>query len=198
MAAQKLRTPEGLDWIRSVVSAADSDVKFIVTDHPVTVYNAQINPESPDCAYPQDPMVASLGTQTVFAMDADTCLILTHLEYSQKPDRQDLKRLRTNARHHGTGMMRTDAFIRDRRLSPDEVIAINHLLKSRAKRCIAAANKDWLYPERHFSGSWSQIAKVLLPKSDLWHFGGRSMSATRTAAQGTGTSMAAGRRPTSS
>ena len=35
----------------------------------------------------------------------------------------------------------------------DEVIAINYLLKSRAKRFIAAANKDWLYPERHFSGS---------------------------------------------
>jgi hypothetical protein len=203
MAAQKLRTPKGLDWIRScygrldqidlmvemqtlrmmhctmwaegvreVVSAAGSDVKFIMTDHPVTVYNAQINSASPGCAYPLDPMVASLGTQTVFALDTDTCLIFTHLEYAKDPDRQDLTRLRTNARHHGMGMTRTDAFIRDRRLGRDEVIAINHLLKSRAKRYIAAANKDWLYPERHFSGSWSQIAKVLLPKSGLWLFGG--------------------------
>ena len=127
---------------------------------------------SPDCAYPLDPMVALLGTQTVFALDADTCLIFTHLEYAKEPDRQDLMRLRTNARHHGAGMMRTDAFIRERRLGREEVIAINHLLKSRAKRCIAAASKDWLYPERHFSGSWSQIAQVLLPKSDLWQFGG--------------------------
>lgn len=203
MAAQKLRTPKGLDWIRScygpldqidlmvemqalrlmhctmwtegvreIVSAADSDVKFIVTDHPVTVYNAHINPTSPDGAYPLDPMVASLGTQTVFALDADTCLIFTHLEYAKGPDRQDLTRLRTNARHHGMGMTRTDAFIRDRRLSRDEVIAINHLLKSRAKRCIAAANKDWLYPEQHFNGSWEQIAQVLLPKAELWRFGG--------------------------
>jgi hypothetical protein len=203
MAAQKLRTPKGLDWIRScygaldqidlmeemqalrlmhctmwaegvreVVSAADSDVKFIVTDHPVTVYNAQINPASPDCAYPLDPMVSSLGTQTVFALDANTCLIFTHLEYAKEPDRQDLTQLRTNARHLGMGMARTDAFIRERRLSRDEVIAINHLLKSRAKRCVAAANKEWLYPERHFSGSWAQIAKVLLPKADLWRFGG--------------------------
>lgn len=203
IAAQKLRTPKGLDWIRScygaldqidlmeemqalrlmhctmwaegvreVVSAADSDVKFIVTDHPVTVYNAQINPASPDCAYPLDPMVSSLGTQTVFALDADTCLIFTHLEYAKEPDRQDLTQLRTNARHLGMGMARTDAFIRERRLSRDEVIAINHLLKSRAKRCVAAANKEWLYPERHFSGSWAQIAKVLLPKADLWRFGG--------------------------
>lgn len=77
MAAQKLRTPEGLDWIRScygalgqvdlmvemqalrlmhctmwgegvreIVSAHDSDVKFILMDHPVTVYNAAVNPTS--------------------------------------------------------------------------------------------------------------------------------------------------------
>lgn len=203
LAAQKLRTPKGLDWIRScygqldqidlmvemqalrlmhctmwaegvreVVSAADSDVKFIVTDHPVTVYNARIDPMSPSCAYPLDPTVALLGTQTVFALNADTCLILTHLEYAKESDRQDLTRLRTNARHLGIGMTRTDAFIRDRRLRRDEVIAINHLLKSRAKCCIAAAKKDWLYPERHFSGSWAQIANVLLPKTDLWRFGG--------------------------
>lgn len=132
MAAQKLRTPKGLDWIRScygkldqidlmvemqalrtmhctmwaegvreVVSAADSDVKFIVTDHPVTVYNPQIDPTVPDYAYPLDPMVASLGTQTVFVLDANTCMILTHLEYAKTPDRKDLTRLRTNARHQG-------------------------------------------------------------------------------------------------
>jgi hypothetical protein len=203
MAAQKLRTPKGLDWIRScygpldqidlmvemqalrtmhctmwaegvreIVSAAHSDVKFIVTDHPVTVYNSQLDPTTQDCTYPMDPMVASLGTQTVFALDADTCMIFTHLEYAKAPSRQDLIRLRTNARHHGMGMTRTDALIRDRRLSRNEVITINYLLKSRAKRYIAAANKDWLQPERHFSGSWAEIAKVLLPKSDLWRFGG--------------------------
>ena len=203
IAAQKLRTPKGLDWIRScygpldqidlmvemqalrlmhctmwaegvreVVSAADSDVKFIVTDHPVTVYNPQVDPTSSDCNYPLDPMVASLGTQTVFPLDANTCLIFTHLEYAKEPNRQDLTRVRTNARHHGAGMTRTDAFIRDRRLTRDEVITVNHLLKSRAKRCIAAANKDWLFPEQHFNGSWTQIAQVLRPKADLWRFGG--------------------------
>lgn len=203
MAAQKLRTPKGLDWIRScygalgqvdlmvemqalrlmhctmwvegvreIVSAQDSDVKFILTDHPVTVYNAAVDSTSEQCAYPQDPLIAALGSQTVFALDANTCLILTHLEYAKEPDQLDLTRLRTNARHLGVGMTRTDNFIRDRRLSRDEVIAINHLLKSRAKRFIAAADKTWLYPEREFNGSWAQIAKVLRPKDDLWRFGG--------------------------
>lgn len=203
MAAQKLRTPKGLDWIyacygelgqvdlmvemqalrlmhctmwvegvREIVSALDSDVKFILTDHPVTVYNAAVEPTSKECAYPQDPLVAALGSQTVFALDANTCLIITNLEYAKEPGQLELTRLRTNARHLGVGMTRTDNFIRDRRLSRDEVIAINYLLKSRAKRYIAAADKTWLYPEREFQGSWAQIAKVLLPKSDLWHFGG--------------------------
>lgn len=203
MAAQKLRTPKGLDWIRScygtlgqvdlmvemqalrlmhctmwvegvreIVSARDSDVKFILTDHPVTVYNAAVDPTSPLCAYPQDPLVATVGSQTVFALDANTCLILTHLEYAKEPDQLNLTRLRTNARHLGAGMTRTDNFIRDRRLSREDVIAINYLLKSRAKRYIAAADKTWLYPEREFNGSWAQIAKVLLPKAELWRFGG--------------------------
>ncbi|MCM5682971.1 DUF4238 domain-containing protein [Schlegelella sp. S2-27] len=203
MAAQKLRTPKGLDWIRScygvlgqvdlmvemqalrlmhctmwvegvreIVSAQDSDVKFILTDHPVTVYNAGVDASSEQCAYPQDPLVAAVGSQTVFALDANTCLILTHLEYAKEPEQLDLTRLRTNARHLGVGMTRTDNFIRDRRLRRDEVIAINHLLKSRAKRYIAAADKTWLYPDREFNSSWAEIAKVLLPKADLWRFGG--------------------------
>lgn len=205
MAAQKLRTPKGLDWIRScygalgqvelmvemqalrwmhctmwaegvreIVSACDSDVKFILTDHPVTVYNAAVDPASKQCAYPQDPLVSAVGSQTVFALNANTCLILTHLEYARQPDQLDLTRLRTNARHLGVGMIRTDNFIRDRRLSREEVIAINHLLKSRAKRYIAAADKTWLYPEKDFRGSWAQIAQVLLPKDKLWQFGGET------------------------
>lgn len=158
--------------VREIVTAADSDVKFIVTDNPVTVYNAAVAPTSPGCVYPLDPKAGALGTQTVFALNADTCIIFTHLEYAKQPERQDLTRLRTNARHMGVGMTRTDNFIRNRRLSRDEVIAINHLLKSRAKRYIAAADKAWLYPERQFNGTWAQIAKVLLPKADLWRFGG--------------------------
>jgi len=203
MAAQKLRTPKGLDWIlscygvlnqvelmvemqalrlmhctmwaegvREIVSARDSDVKFILTDHPVTVYNAAVDPTSAQHANQQDPLVAAVGSQTVFALDANTCLILTHLEYAKGADHLDLNRLRTNARHLGAGMTRTDNFIRERKLGREEVIAINHLLKSRARRFIAAANKTWLYPEREFNGSWAQIAKVLLPKADLWRFGG--------------------------
>ena len=167
--AQKLRTPKGLDWIKSryslldqkelmremqglrlmhytmwtegvreIVSAEDSDVKFILTDHPVTVYNAALPPESPECRYPEDPPIESIGTQTVFPLDANTCLILTHLEYAQDPNAANLTSPRTHARYRGQSLVRTDAFIRKRKFSRDEVIAINHVLKSRARRYIAA------------------------------------------------------------
>jgi len=201
--AQKLRTPKGLDWIKSrypsldqlqlmlemqglrfihctmwtegvreIVSAEDSDIKFIVSDHPVTVYNAATPTTSTECAYPEDPPIEWLGTNTVFALDANTCLILTHLEYAKDPKAANLTAPRTYARYRGQSLVRTDAFIRTRKLSRNEVIAINHLLKSRARRYVAASNKEWLYPEKSFTGAWQDLAQVLLPKDDLWRFGG--------------------------
>ena len=90
--AQKLRTPKGLDWIktrypsltqvdllkemqylrhmhctmwvecvREIVSAEESDVKFIVTDHPVTAYNSACPPMSFSCKYPADPSISPKG-----------------------------------------------------------------------------------------------------------------------------------------
>ena len=201
--AQKLRTPKGLDWIKSryraldqlqlmremqglrfmhctmwtegvreIVSAEDSDVKFIVTDHPVTAYTAALPPSSPECAYPEDPPLEAKGTQTVFALDANNCLILTHLEYAEDPKATDLTSPRTHARYRGQSLVRTDAFIRKRKLLRDEVITINYLLKTRARRYVAASDRERLSPESSFRGAWKDIAQVLLPKDDLWRFGG--------------------------
>ncbi len=201
--AQKLRTPKGLDWIRSrypsldqlelmqemqslrrihctmwaegvreIVSAEDSDIKFIVSDHPVTVYNASTPPRSMKCAYPEDPPIEWIGTISIFALNANTCLILTHLEYTKDSKTNTLTAPRTNARYYGQSLVRTDAFIRTRKLSRSEVNAINYLLKSRAHRYVAASNKEWLHPEKSFTGSWKDLAQVLLPKDSLWQFGG--------------------------
>jgi len=200
--AQKLRTPKGLGWIdslygrlpqvqlmremqslrlmhcamwvecvREIVSAEDSPVKFIVTDHPVTVYNRAI---PPGAAFTQfdGPSIELLGSQVVFALDSNTCLILTHLEYAQAPDRHDPTKTRTNVRFSGSGIARTDAFIRTRRLSSSEVVSINHLFKSSAQRYIAAATLDDLYPDKSFNGRWEDIEKTLLPRDSLWKFGG--------------------------
>ena len=202
--AQKLRTPKGLDWIRSkyanltqldlmremqhlrqmhctmwfecvreIVSAEKSDVKFIVTDHPVTSYNSACAPTSPFCQYPQDPSIDLTGTQTVFALDADHCLILTNLEYAQDPSGVDLTSPRQNARYAGQTIARTDAMIRTRCLTAAEVVLVNSLLKKRSRRYIAGQEESWLFPEKSETVSWDDIGEILLPPRDmLWKFGG--------------------------
>jgi hypothetical protein len=114
-----------------------------------------------------------IGSQTIFPLDANHCLILTNLEYAKDPSGVDLLRTRQNPRHFGQTLARTDAWIRTRKLSREEVIAINHVLKSRARRHIAAAEEDWLYPERVAPHEWTAVGKILLPpENEIWHFGG--------------------------
>ena len=172
---QALRLVHCTMWtegVREIVSAENSDIKFIVSDHPVTTYNAACPPSSQHCNYPDDPPIEWCGTITIFALNSDTCIILSNLEYAKEPGETNLTAPRTNARYRGPTLVRTDAFIRERKLSRDEVIAINYLLKSRARQYIAASDREWLYPEKAFPGKWSDIAAVLLPKDELWQFGG--------------------------
>ena len=200
---QKIRTPKGLDWlkaqyphltqndlmfemqgirmmhctiwiegVREIVSAQDADVKFIVSDHPVTIYNHALSPDTEECSYPDDPSIALKGSQTIFPLNRDFCLILTNLEYAENHSAKPLEK-RTFARNYGYSMTRTDAFIRARKLTSEEVIRINRVLKERAKRYIAAGKEEWLYPETTSSESWSNLRTVFLPpKNELWRFGG--------------------------
>jgi hypothetical protein len=71
--------------VREIVSAEDSDIKFITSDHPVTIYNHAVPPTDQACAYPLDPGISLRGSQTIYPMDRDHCLILTNLEYAKDP-----------------------------------------------------------------------------------------------------------------
>ena len=200
---QKLRTPKGLNWLRTqyprisqndlmqemqgirmmhcsiwsegikeIVSAEDSETKFIVSDHPVTIYNHAIAPGGNGPKYEYDPSITLKGSQTVFPLNRDFCLILTNLEYGKEPG-CDPSSKRTFPRHFKYGMARTDAFIRTRKLVDEEVIKINHLIKKRARRYIAAGKIEWLYPEKLVSQKWEDIRTFLLPpESELHLFGG--------------------------
>ena len=58
-------------------------------------------------------------------------------------------------------------------LTPDEVVAINSLLKMRSRQYVAAYEEAWLFPEKTGVIAWEDIGRVLLPPSDrLWGFGG--------------------------
>ncbi|MCP3671933.1 MAG: hypothetical protein GY814_16185 [Gammaproteobacteria bacterium] len=202
--AQKLRTPKGLDWVRSkypeliqiqlmtemqalrtihctlwaegvreLVSAEKSDVKFILSDHPVTIYNYACPPDSELCAYPNDPDITLKGSQTIFPLDKNRCLILTNLEYAQDPVSVNPIEQRTNATKIRQSMVNTINFINKRKLTADEVTRINYIIKSRAKDAIAAGKESWLYPENRLNCDWTELRHVLMPPSDeLYHFGG--------------------------
>jgi hypothetical protein len=70
-------------------------------------------------------------------------------------------------------MVRTDALIRERKLTTEEHIRVNRVIKARAKRYIAAGKEEWLYPETSSAESWADLRGVFLPpENGLWHFGG--------------------------
>lgn len=200
---QKVRTPKGLAWlsrqyprltqnelmfemqgirmmhctiwaegVREIVSAEEAATKFIVTDHPVTIYNHAMPPGGLDTEFPHDPSIALKASQTLFPLNRDFCLILTNLEYAEDPA-QPPRDKRTFAGNYRNSMVRTDAFIRTRKLSDAEVIRINRVLKERAHRYIAAGKPEWLYPERGSAEPWAEIRTTLLPpKNGRWLFGG--------------------------
>lgn len=162
------------ECVREIVSAADSPVKFLVSDHPVTIYNAKLAPDDQECAYPGDPGIELVGSQTIFPLDRDHCLILTNLEHAEDPQGAAHLSRRTNARFRGESMARTDAFIRGRKLSEMEVHGVNRILKARARKYVAAGNPAWLYPEKHCDFTWEDIGNILLPRTELWRFGGET------------------------
>lgn len=200
---QKIRTPKGLDWlsaqyprltqnelmfemqgirmmhctiwtegVREIVSAQDADVKFIVSDHPVTIYNHAIPPDAKGNGYSKEPSIALKGSQTIFPLNRDFCLILTNLEYAQDHSANPLEK-RTFAGNYRNSMVRTDAIIRARKLTSEEVVRVNRVLKARAKRYIAAGKEEWLYPETSSIEPWADLRTAFLPpENGLWHFGG--------------------------
>ncbi len=204
---QKLRTPKGLDWLRSqypitsqnelmremqglrmmhcsiwsegvkeIVSAENSEVKFITSDHPVTIYNRGLPPASPRCTYPNDPSIALKGSQTLFPLNRDFCLILTNLEYARDASTDPLVK-RTFARNFRQTMVRADAFIRERKLAAEQVSQINSVIMGRARKFLAAGLQNWLSPDPVSGAEWRAAADTLAPPKDaLWQFGGEMLA----------------------
>lgn len=205
MSVQKLRTPKGLGWLSGLRGGRDrnsrlmllqslqnmfcamwtdcvwqiadttqSPTKLIISDHPVTVYNRGCFPASKWCTGFSDPDIRLVATHTYFPLSLDKVLILTNLSWVRNPYQKETNLHPNLALFHTSVFKLTDIQIY-RSLSEQEVREINYITKRRALRYVAAAEREWLYPENFLpSTHWSKFGRGLLfmPEPREIHMGG--------------------------
>lgn len=215
--AQKLRTPKGLDYIKriapdsshqaalylmgqlwqlhitiwtegvwEVLYCDESATKFMVSDHPVTTYNKELFPLSKECRYPLDARIERVGTHTIFPLDLNRCLVITNLGYVRNSSMNPLQ-VRENPRYFASTMFDIRKVQTGRQISEDYVRRINYIIKKRARRYLAAAQKEWLYPERFFkTRMWNRLGDrfFLMPAPERCHSIPPPSSVTKMAQRG--------------
>ena len=134
------------ECIWSLADASQSKTKFIISDHPVTVYNRNCFPLSHMCKGFNDPDIRYVGTHTLFPLSLETILILTNLSWIRNPYQSTLQ-IRPNPSLFRQTVFNFLSIQTGRILSDQEVNEINYIIKNRAYRYIAAAEEEWLYPE---------------------------------------------------
>ena len=162
------------ECVWQIADASDSNTKFIISDHPVTVYNRACPHLSKYCLGANDPDIRQHATHTYFPLSLEKVLILTNLSWLRDPYQNEI-RLRPNP-----GLFRETVFYFldlqvGRKLTEDEVLQINLITKRRAYRYIAAAKEEWLYPEYTVSTDhWKKFGDgyLLMPEPRLIHMGG--------------------------
>jgi hypothetical protein len=160
-----------------IADASDSPTKFIISDHPVTVYNRACPPLSKWCTGVNDPDVRMHASHTYFPLSLNKVLTLTNLSWVRNPYQNELK-LRPNPDFFRDTMFNFMAIQVGRKLTEDEVLQINYITKRRAFRYIAAAEREWLYPEKQVSADhWKKLGDgfLLMPEPRLIVMGGEMM-----------------------
>lgn len=169
MKMQRVRKMHCTMWAEAfleIVSAKNSSIKFIVSDNPVTFYNSELYPGNVSCKYPFDPSLDLQGTRTIFPLDSEHCIILTHRQFARKPGKVKALKRRINARYFDSTVVNYHDFIRERYFNEKMVATINFILKARAERYIAASNPEWLYPEKVLKNTdWASFDKIFRSRS---------------------------------
>jgi hypothetical protein len=173
----KLRDMYCAIWTECVWQIADaslSNTKFIVSDHPVTVYNRACGPKSQLCKGLNDPDIWLQATQTIFPLSFEKVLIMTNLSWVRNPYQKETKS-RPNPFLFRQAIFKILDIQFDRKLNEQEVREINFIIKSRALHYIAAGKKEWLYPEEFVTRSdWFNFGHgyLLMPDPRGIHAGG--------------------------
>lgn len=146
-----------MEGVWEVFNCRNSPTKFIISDSPVTTYNRKLFPGSQEVRKFGIALFERVGTRTLFPLDREHCLCITNLQYVRNPKVNPLK-VRENPRYYGQGMFDLRKVQRGREIDENEVIAINHVLKTHATRYVAATTEEWLYPERRLKEKfWSKL-----------------------------------------
>ncbi len=153
------------ECVWSIVDASQSETKFIISDHPVTVYNQGCFPRSKWCLGANDPGIWLNGTHTIFPLSINKALLLTNLSWIRNPYSNPLTK-RPHSELFRGAIFNFTSIQTGRILSEEEVVAINYIVKQRAYRYLAAAKEEWLYPEKKFNfRRWDEIGSsyILMP-----------------------------------
>ncbi len=165
----ELRNLYGAVWaecVWQIVDASNSPTKFIISDHPITVFNRSCAPGNPlYCRGANDPDVRLHATHTIFPLSPDRLLILTNRSWACNPNRPPTQ-ARANPDLFRDAMFNFLDIHLGRRLSETDVIVINRIMKLRAYRFIAAGEEEWLYPERRTRMPWREIGTTSLLMPD--------------------------------
>jgi hypothetical protein len=166
-------------WVECVWQIADasqSETKFIISDHPITIYNRQCGPRNSKCRGFNDPEIWLQGSHTIFPLSSEKVLILTNLSWVRNPYQSSLN-IRPNPTPLRDAVFNYMDIQTMRHLSEQEVREINFIIKQRAFQYVAAGKEDWLYPERHVSKSdWNTYGNgyLLMPDPRPISMGGET------------------------
>ena len=165
LAMQQFHNMHCALWSESIwciVDASASRTKFIVSDHPVTIYNRGCYPGSRWCRGTNDPSIAMTGSHTIFPLSLDKALVMTNLSWARNPYENPVKK-RPHPEMIRPAMFRFTTIQINRQLSEEEVRLFNFVIKSRAHRYIAACQEEWLHPEDWLPGiKWPDIGESYL------------------------------------
>jgi hypothetical protein len=171
------------ECVWQIADATQSPVKFIISDHPVTIYNRGCFPGSSHCTGFNDPDIRQVASHTYFPLSAEKVLILTNLAWVRNPYQSELK-FRPNPNFFRAAMFKYTRIQLHRSLSEQEVREINYITKRRAFRYIAGAQKEWLFPEERLaSTNWRKLGTGIFlcrsPAKSTW--AGKSTLGTKAA-----------------
>jgi len=176
----RLQQVFGAIWCESVwliADASDTTTKFLVTDHPVTVYNRRCGPRSQWCRGCNDPDIRYHASHTIFPLSLERILVLTNLSWVRNPYQSEVG-VRPNPNPWRASVFNFTSIQTRRQLREQEVLEINFILKRRALRYVAAAKEEWLYPELHVSKSgWADFGQgyLFMPDPRGINLGGKVM-----------------------